>query len=358
MNRPGRPAAPQGRAPGGGGPAAGGPKTANAAEATDAADAADAADAERAALLRNVIEGLGGRPKSLSSRFLYDAEGSRIFEAIMRLPEYYLTACEACILESRSGDILDAFGPEPFHLADLGAGNGAKTRHLLAEGLRRGALLGYAPVDVSADALARLVTTLAAELPGLGVEPLEGDYLEALSSHPADPPGRRLVLFLGSNIGNFPRDLAVGFLRGLRAAMGPGDGLLIGFDLRKDPRRILRAYSDSAGVTARFNLNLLARINRELGAVFRAADFRHAAVYDEEEGAARSYLVSRRRHAVPIAAAGFSVSFGDGESIHTESSYKYSAGEIGALAGESGFAVGADFQDPSGSFLDSLWLPA
>jgi dimethylhistidine N-methyltransferase len=316
------------------------------------------AEAEREAFLRDVTLGLRGRPKALSSRFFYDAEGSRLFEAIMRLPEYYLTACEARILETRSGDILDAYGPAPFRLADLGAGNGAKTRHLLDHGLRRGTLLGYLPVDVSVDALARLAGSLAAEHPGLLVTPLEGDYLEALTADSPGHQGRRLVLFLGSNIGNFARAPATAFLRGLRAALGPGDGLLIGFDLRKDPRRIIRAYSDASGVTARFNLNLLARINRELGGAFRAEDFRHVAVYDEEEGAARSYLVSRRRHAVTIEAAGFAASFEDGESIHTESSFKYSPGEIEAMARESGFIPKAHFQDPTGSFVDSLWLPA
>jgi dimethylhistidine N-methyltransferase len=328
----------------------------SAGPAADAAVAA--AEAEREAFLRDVSRGLRARPKALSSRFFYDAEGSRLFEAIMGLPEYYLTSCEARILETRSGDILDAFGPEPFHLADLGAGNGAKTRLLLAQGLRSGSLLGYAPVDVSADALAKLASSLAAEHPGLRVDPLEGDYLEALSIHPSDPPGRRLVLFLGSNIGNFPRAPAVGFLRGLRAALGPGDGLLIGCDLRKEPRRILRAYSDSAGVTARFNLNLLERINRELDAGFRTEDFRHVAAYDEEGGEARSYLVSRRRHAVRIGAAGFTACFEEGEAIHTESSFKYSPEEIEAMARESGFAPKAHFRDPTGSFVDSLWFPA
>ena len=308
--------------------------------------------------LYDVVEGLTRYPKALSSRWFYDEEGSRIFEAIMRLPEYYPTACETRILETRRRDILDAFGGLPFHVVDLGAGNGAKTRILLNYFAKQGCLLGYAPVDVSRGVLDRLVNGLCVDHPGLSITPLVGEYFDALKDWRPIPGGRKLALFLGSNIGNFDRADAVDFLRSLRGTLGQGDGLLIGFDLRKEPARILRAYSDSAGVTARFNLNLLHRINRELGGDFHPEAFRHHALCDPVQGVARSYLVARRSQAVSIGAAGLTVHFRAGESLHTENAFKYSVEETDSMARDSGFTAAAQYLDPTGSFLDSLWLPA
>jgi dimethylhistidine N-methyltransferase len=313
----------------------------------------------------DVREGLTRRPKRLSSRWFYDDEGSRLFEAIMDLPEYYLSRCEARILEDNREGILAALrGPwfrpraeTPLHVVDLGAGNGAKTGILLSHLRREKYLLSYLPVDVSRKALSRAVSTLRPILPGVPLLPLAGDWLEALEEFAPRLEARKLVLFLGSNIGNLDRDEAVGLLSGLRATLDPGDGLLVGFDLRKDPERILRAYSDSAGVTARFNLNLLTRMNRELGASFRLEDFRHQAHYDPLRGEARSYLVSRRSQAVPIPGAGITALFHGDEPIHTESSHKYTVLETDAMARASGFAVASRFLDPGESFLDALWVP-
>lgn len=313
---------------------------------------------ERERFLADVAAGLSGEPKSIPCRWFYDAEGSRLFEAIMRLPEYYPTACETRILEIHKGRLLDALGSLPFHVADLGAGNGDKTRILLSYFRAQGSLLGYAPIDISGEPLRILARALRDDYPGLPITPLQGDYFQVLEDWSPRPAGRRLALFLGSNIGNFEWTEAVAFLSALREALFPGDGVLIGFDLRKDPPRILEAYSDSGGVTARFNLNLLDRINRELGGNFRREDFVHCASYDSDRGVAISRLVARRRHTAFIAAAGLSIPFRTGESIHTESSFKYSVAEIESLARDSGFTVAAHFQDPGGSFLDSLWHPS
>lgn len=320
---------------------------------------------EAADFAADVREGLTRDPKRLPSRWFYDDEGSRLFEAIMELPEYYLARCETRILEDRREDILAALrGPcfrpregTPLHVVDLGAGNGAKAGILLSHLRRERYLLSYIPVDVSRKALAGAVTALRPLLPGVPLLPLAGDWLAALEEFAPRLEARKLVLFLGSNIGNLDREGAVGLLSGLRESLEPGDGLLVGFDLRKDPERVLRAYSDSAGVTARFNLNLLARMNRELGASFRLEDFRHQAHFDPLRGVARSYLVSRRSQAVPIPGAGITALFHGDEPIHTESSRKYTIDETDAMARASGFAVADRFLDPTGSFLDALWVP-
>lgn len=311
-----------------------------------------------AGFLEDVRDGLMAFPKRLSCRWLYDDEGSRLFEAIMRLPEYYLARCEAHILETRAGDILRAMPGEPraFRVVDLGAGNGAKARLLLARFLAEEALLGYVPVDQSGEALDRLARALGTSLPGLVLDPVRDDWLAALERPGALPAGRRLLLFLGSNIGNFAWPAAIGFLSALCARMRDGDALLIGFDLRKHPARILRAYSDAAGITARFNFNLLDRINRELGGRFRKADFLHRAEYHALRGEARSCLVARRPVAVEVEAAGITAEFRAGEALHVESSCKYSLEEIGCLARLSGFGIRGNFLDPTGSFADSLWV--
>lgn len=307
------------------------------------------------AFLRDVVYGLGRVPKSISSRWFYDDEGSRLFDEITRLPEYYLTACEAGILASGWPHIQSAMEGRRFHLVDLGAGEGTKTRILLSRFAESQSLLGYVPVDVSAGPLARLARACSRTFPDLPVRPLQADYLSALSGY--RPEGPKLVLFLGSSVGNFDRQEAVAFLDALRRSLSAGDVLLIGFDLRKDPGRILRAYSDSAGVTARFNYNLLERINRELGGDFRIDGFRHEAIYDAVEGVARSYLVARRKQTATIGAASFEIRFREGEAIHTENSQKYTLEEISSMASASGFEVAGNLIDSRHFFADSLWLP-
>ena len=317
-------------------------------------------DAGRAAadhleFLRDVVEGLSRRPKTLPCRHFYDAEGSRLFERIMRLPEYYPTRCETEILTSFKRDILETMGKGSFNLVDLGAGDGAKTRILLDHFHRRGALRSYIPVDISGDALSRMAHAFRQEFPGLNVQPLVDDYLPALDRLSGVTTGPKLILFLGSTIGNFEKSDAVSFLRGLQFCMEPGDALLIGFDLHKDPSRILRAYDDDAKITSRFNLNLLARINRELDADFDQAGFLHHAVYDPIGAVARSYLVSRREQKVHVRKAGLTFYFDAWEAIHTESAYKYAPEEIHRLAAASGFLESRFFRDKEDCFQDSLW---
>lgn len=313
--------------------------------------------ADRMDFLRDVVEGLAMRPKSLPSRHLYDAEGSRLFEEIMGLPEYYPTRCEEEILAKARTSLPKAMGGAAFHLVDLGAGNGAKTRILLEYLHGRNALLSYVPVDISGDPLSRMAASMRDGMPDLSVQPIADEYFPALDRINAAALGPKLVLFLGSTIGNFHRQEAVSFLKGLRAGLNRGDALLIGFDLRKDPERILRAYDDPAGVTARFNLNILSRINRELEGDFDVQAFLHHAVYDPVEGVARSYLVSRRDQTVRLRKAGAVFSFEAWEAIHTENAWKYAPEEIRGLAEASGFSESAQFRDGENRFLDALWMP-
>lgn len=281
----------------------------------------------------------------------------------MALPEYYPTRCETGILLKDRQGILEAMnagrtdGTEPFQVVDLGAGNGAKTRILLDYLHPLGAVSAYVPIDISGSALDGLADKMRADLPGLRVEPIVGEYFQALETMRTLSPGRKLILFLGSTIGNFDRREANDFLRRLRQVLNPRDGLLIGFDLRKEPGRILRAYDDSLGVTSRFNLNILERINRELGGEFPLIQFQHHAVYDPEAGVARSYLVSCRDQTIRIRQAGRSFSFQAWEAIHTENSYKFSPGETSEMAQESGFRELALFWDTEGYFQDSFWRP-
>lgn len=314
------------------------------------------AAADKMDFLRDVAEGLSCNPKSLPSRHLYDAEGSRIFEEIMGLAVYYPVRCEEEILRANKRAILEAMGSKPFHVVDLGAGNGSKSRILLEYFHRAGALLSYVPVDISGDALDRLSDSLRASIPGLPVQPLADEYFPALDRLEAAAMGPKLVLFLGSTIGNFSLGEAVSFLKSVRASLSPGDGLLIGFDLCKDPAKILKAYDDDTGVTARFNLNLLARINRELQGDFRLEGFHHHAVYDPVEKVARSYLVSARRQIVRLGAAGLAFSFDPWEAIHTENSFKYLSEETRGIAEAAGFREKAVFPDPAGYFLDAFWV--
>lgn len=320
-------------------------------------------DAGRAAagkldFLRDVADGLSRKPKSLPSRHLYDDEGSRIFEEIMGLEAYYPSKCEEEILRSNRAAVLEAMGGKPFHLVDLGAGNGSKSRILLEHFHRSGSLLSYVPVDISGEVLDRLASSLRASIPGLSVQPLADEYSPALDRLEAAAIGPKLVLFLGSTVGNFSRREAVSFLKGVRASLAPGDGLLIGFDLCKDPATILRAYDDVSGVTARFNINILARINRELQGDFRLDGFLHHAVYDPEARVARSYLVSARPQTVRLGDTGLSFAFGPWESIHTENSFKYLPEESAGMAEEAGYRETAVFRDPECNFQDAFWKPA
>ncbi|MBG8551982.1 L-histidine N(alpha)-methyltransferase [Hymenobacter guriensis] len=315
-------------------------------------------DQATAQLLAHVREGLSRQPKTLSSMYFYDDEGSRLFQQIMQLPEYYPTRTEFGIFTEQGAAIGAALAPAagtPFRLVELGAGDGTKTMLLLRELLSQGADFTYVPVDISGGALAGLAESLRRELPELRVEPIEADYFAALAGLRDDEP--KVVLFLGSNIGNFlPQDRQE-FLQQLASHLTSADRLLIGFDLQKDPRIIRAAYDDSQGVTAAFNLNLLRRLNRELGADFDLTAWEHYTDYDPLSGAVRSYLVSRRAQTVQFAGAGFSCGFAAWEVIHTENSYKFTRPQIEALARPAGLRVQHFFTDARQYFADVVLMP-
>jgi L-histidine Nalpha-methyltransferase len=307
----------------------------------------------------DVLNGLSSTPKFLSSKYFYDDEGSRLFQEIMRLPEYYLTGCEHEIFSAQAAEIFRSFanGGSGFDLVELGAGDGTKTAVLIEHFLGRNADISYSPIDISQEALAALTTKFASEFPSLRMSPLTGDYFKILESLKNPSARRKVLLFLGSNIGNFSRELAVGFFRSLRRVMGENDLLFIGFDLQKDPKVIVPAYDDSEGVTARFNLNLLARINRELGGNFDLTKFSHYANYRPVEGSARSFLISREQQSVHIAALNRTFEFDQWEAVFMEISQKYSLRMIMELAAESGFAIKEQFFDSRRFYCDSLWVP-
>jgi L-histidine N-alpha-methyltransferase len=301
----------------------------------------------------HVAAGFRKTPKTLSSMYFYDDAGSRLFQQIMGLPEYYPTRAEFSILEQHGAAIAAELRPAAgaFSLLELGAGDGLKTKLLLRALLAANADFSYAPVDISAGAMEGLIATLGQELPALRVAPVVADYGTALAQLKAQP-GSKAVLFLGSNIGNFHPADRLEFLRQLAAPLAPADRLLIGFDLQKDPRRIRAAYDDRQGVTAAFNLNLLTRLNRELGADFDLAHWQHYTDYDPLFGAVRSFLVSARAQAVRVAALNETFDFAAWEVIHTENSYKFTPAQIENLAGQAGLRVVASFTDPARDFAD------
>jgi L-histidine N-alpha-methyltransferase len=304
----------------------------------------------------DVLEGLSEHPRRLNSRWFYDEAGSALFARIMDVPQYYLTDCEREILEAHSGAIGAPLLGEPFDVVDLGAGDGRKTLLLLKTLRDQGADVRYVPIDISQDAMVDVVQRVNDALPGLVVQPIVGEYAAGLRQlHSESQNRRRLLLFLGSNIGNFDKPRARGFLRRLWTSLEDGDRVLIGFDLKKDIDLLLSAYNDPAGVTRAFNLNMLARINRELGADFVLDKFRHYGTYNVFSGAMESYLVSLEHQTVNIAALNQAFVFEAWEPIHTEYSYKYLESDIKALADSTGFEVENAFHDRRGWFTDSLW---
>src|SRR5262245_10434341 len=305
----------------------------------------------------DVLNGLSSRPKHLSSKYFYDDEGSRLFQEIMRLPEYYLTGCELEIFERQTDEIFQAFanGENAFDLIELGAGDGSKTAILIDHFLKQNADITYSAIDISQEALDELCAKFTAEFPALRIEPRLGDYFKILKSLKNGSGRRKVLLFLGSNVGNFRRDQAVDFFKQLNAVTNDDDLLFVGFDLQKDPHVIVRAYDDEQGVTARFNLNLLTRINRELGGTFDVDKFCHYAIYRPVECSARSFLISKERQTVHIEALNRAFEFEQWEAIFMEISQKYSPAMIEEMAAASGFKIKQDFRDSKTYYCDSLW---
>ena len=310
-----------------------------------------------ASFAEDARRGLTSDPKSLPPKYFYDALGSQLFEAICLLPEYYLTRAEGEIFERRAAEIVgEAAGDSRLVLVELGSGSASKTRRVIDAVLARQASLTYVPVDISTSALEASAHALLGDYARLTVAAYAADYDSALPhlSENFAAGARALVLFLGSNVGNFDRGGARDLLRRLRDALREGDALLLGADLKKDPAVLEAAYDDPLGVTAAFNLNVLARANRELGADFDLRQFRHVAVYDEGEGRVEMHLESTREQTVNLGALGISIAFRAGERLHTENSYKYSPAELSALACAAGFALKRTWLDEAGRFSSNL----
>lgn len=307
----------------------------------------------------DVLEGLTSNPKRLSSRYFYDDEGSRLFMEIMELPEYYPTRAEMKIFSEQTEAIFQAFNysPEGFDLIELGAGDGKKTAVLIEYFLGKNVNFTYCPIDISQEANDALADRFHQSFPGLSITPHTGDYFKILDSLKTVKGRPKILMFLGSNIGNFLRDKALDFFRHLRAVMNDDDRLFIGFDMQKDPRTIVAAYDDKKGITAAFNLNLLTRINRELGGDFDLAKFSHYAQYRPVECAARSFLISREKQSVHIAALDRRFDFDQWEPIFMEISQKYTWSIIEEFATESGFTIEQNFFDDENYYVDSLWRP-
>jgi L-histidine N-alpha-methyltransferase len=298
---------------------------------------------------RDVAAGLTAAPKRLSCRYFYDSEGSRLFEAICALPEYYLTRAETAILRDHVRDVAADF-PGDVTVIELGSGSAKKTR-LLLEALRHGRRqVRYVPIDICRLVLEESAAELLRLFPGLDIVAVAAEYHEGLRQLRRESSAPKLVLWLGSNMGNFERTAASVFLRRVRDTLQAGDRVLVGVDLRKDPTVLEAAYDDAAGVTAAFNRNLLARINRELDGNFDLSAFQHRALYDADQGRIEMYLVSTRSQRVSIGQLGLEVTFAAGEQVHTENSYKYSLPEMEAVAGAAGLCTERCWQDAEGRF--------
>jgi len=310
-----------------------------------------------------VTEGLARRPKRLPAWLFYDAAGSQLFEAITELPEYYLTRTERGILAAHAGAMIaQASDGAHLRIAELGAGSADKTRHLLKAAIARQKTVVYEPVDVSASALDGARKRIEREIPGVSVAPRVMDYTdgdgERLHLGPVAHGERRLVLYIGSSIGNFEPDEAIRLLRRTRAGLRAGDSLLLGIDLVKDAATLLAAYDDAAGVTAAFNRNLLVRLNRDLDADFAPEAFAHRAVWNAAKSRIEMHLVSCAAQRVRLHALDLAIDFAPGESIHTENSYKYKPGQAEALLADAGFSAAATWTDARGWFAVCLGIAA
>ncbi len=301
----------------------------------------------------DVARGLGSQRKRLPSKYFYDEVGSALFDAITRLPEYYLTRAETEILSDWGWQIVRVLN-EPLDFLELGSGSAVKTRLLIGEALRVQSKLRYSPIDISTEAVRASSMALVETYPALSVRAYAGDYFDVLGSHAVRLERKTLAMLMGSNIGNYePREASV-LLALLGKALRPGDALLLGADLKKDRAVLERAYDDPAGVTSAFNLNLLARINRELGADFDLRNFRHVARYDEARGSVDSFLEARERATVRVPSIGLQATFEAGERLHSESSYKFSDAEIVALGQAAGFEHEAVWHDRERRFAVHL----
>ncbi|MBI3992908.1 MAG: L-histidine N(alpha)-methyltransferase [Candidatus Lambdaproteobacteria bacterium] len=301
--------------------------------------------------------GLGRSPKQISPKFFYDERGSQLFEAITRTEEYYPTRTEAALLTAHVEEIIDTAG-EHMRLVELGSGSSTKTRVILDAIAARQKALEYIPIDISPTIVTEFGKQLLEDYPDLTIRGLICDYRHAMAELRQRDLPNKLFLFLGSSMGNFLPEDAVSLLRDIRATMNAHDYLLLGLDMVKEAQVLHRAYNDAAGVTAEFNLNLLARINRELGGEFNLAGFRHRAFYDAAQRRIEMHLESLANQIVPIAALGRSCSFKQGETIHTENSYKFDRHALDELFSGAGLRLTGQWFDPRRWFSLNLLAQA
>ena len=306
----------------------------------------------------DVRAGLTACPKTLPCTYFYDEAGSNLFERICDLPEYYLTRAEEAILRASADAMVDGW-PESPALVELGSGSSTKTRRLIVAARARYGAVHYLPIDVSPTILEESARALARDFPGLRVTGVVGDYRTGLADLFARVRLPKLVVFLGSSLGNYETPAAVALLADLAGRMSGEDRLLLGTDLVKEPAVLEAAYDDAQGVTAAFNKNLLHRINRELGGDFRVDEFDHQARFSAAHARVEMRLVARSRQVVNVPGAGLAgVAFEAGESIHTENSHKYTRESLRSLARESGFAEEAAWADEAGRFRVQRWRKA
>ncbi|MGZ4457322.1 MAG: L-histidine N(alpha)-methyltransferase [Nocardioides sp.] len=306
-----------------------------------------------AQMARDVRAGLGADPKVLPPKYFYDARGSELFDDITRLPEYYPTRTERAILEERVGEVARLTGAQT--LIELGSGTSEKTRLLLQALSEAGTLARFVPFDVDPAVLKDASAAVAAELPGVLVSPVVGDFEHHLGVLPTG--GRRLLAFLGSTIGNLDPAQRAAFLRDVRATLGPGDSFLLGTDLVKAPERLVAAYDDAAGVTAAFNKNVLIVLDRDLAADFDPDAFEHVAVWDAEREWIEMRLRSRRDQVVRVGALDLEVAFAAGEEVRTEISAKFRRETVERELADAGLSLTAWWTDPAGDFALSLSEP-
>lgn len=309
----------------------------------------------RAGLAEDVRRGLSSKPKRFLPKYFYDELGSQLFEAICLLPEYYLTRAEDEILRRYADEIVTSVAGDTT-LLEMGSGSASKTRLLIEALLRKQQDLKFIPVDISATALDSSSRILLQSYPQVRIEAYAADYFAGLAELKKTKRARTLALFLGSNISNFDSGESHRFLHALRDVLDEGDALLLGADLKKDRQVLEAAYNDALGVTAAFNLNVLARINRELKGDFDLRAFQHLAFYNEEVGRVEIYIESTREQTVSIRSLDMQVNFGEGEQIHTENSYKYDLGDIAQLASDTGFTRARTWLDSQERFSSNLLL--
>ena len=309
---------------------------------------------EMTTFAEDVRKGLSSSPKKISSKYFYDDEGSRIFQKITKLEEYYLTRSEFEIIETHKDQIPEVLGETEIDIVELGVGDGHKTKMLIEGFLKKNIKVRFYPIDISVEAL-ELLKKNVEEFKDLEIEAVAAEYLEGLRYVRAQSNRRQIVLFLGSNIGNFDRSEEKDFINNLRSQMNQDDYLFIGFDLKKDIQVLTKAYSDSEGVTAHFNLNLLKRMNEELGGNFNLNNFRHYAQYNALLGAMESYLISTVDQKVTLNKLGETFTFEAFEPIHLEYSFKFSEKDIQQLSKETGFTQVKNFTDRNHYYVDSLW---